>query len=410
MVRQEILDRSAELARTPVLERIANIREALAEGGDEAQQLRRLPDWVSKEMAKAGLYRFAMPTELGGEDLLARGQIEAIEASAAIDGSIGWCVQINSEINSLVLRQMAPAFAHEISDDWDLLVCSGLGTPNGEFPGRTAKREGDGWRTTYQGAFASGCYNATWNLVLNPAAETVDEATGEPADASFMVPRGEFEPVDTWDMAGLRGSGSHDVRIVDGYVPPKHVLPQNALASTEHWENPTLRNPSQVPYNKAAVALGIARGAIDAFTELALTKTPWMSGSVLKDQPEAYIRLGEMEATLHAARAFVLETQADIEENLGPLDGGRSIPEWPLLRLGLLASTHAAQASRHVVDVIHNTAGTTASRMEHPLERKLRDAHQAAAHGGVSWRHYGLMGKTWLGEGPPPQYAEVKRA
>lgn len=410
MVAQEILDRSAELQKTPMAERIANIREELAAGGDEAQQLRRLPDWVSKTMADAGLYRHTLPKELGGEDMTARGQIEAIEDTCAIDGSIGWCVQINSEINALVLRQMDPAFAHEICDDWYYLVCSGLGTPNGEFPGRKAKREGDGWRATYQGAFASGCFNATWNLVLNPAAEVVDEDTGEMADASFMVPRGEFTPVDTWNMAGLRGSGSHDVRIVDQYVPPKHMLPQNALDSTEHWENPTYRNPSQVPYNKAAVALGIARGAIDALVDLAMVKTPWMSGSQLKDQPEAYIGVAECEATLRSARAFVMETQEEIEANLGPLDGGRSVPEWPLLRLGLLASTHAAQASRLVVDRIHNLGGTTAARMEHPLERKLRDAHQAAAHGGVSWRHYGVMGKTWLGDEIPAAYAEVKRA
>jgi len=410
MVRQELIDRSTELAKTPMRERIANMKEALTAAGDEAQELRRLPDWASKEMAAAGIYRIAMPKELGGEDMHARGQIETIEAACAIDGSVGWCVQINSEINALVLRRMDPAFAHEICDDWDFLVCSGLGSPNGEFPGRTAKREGDGWRTTYQGAFASGCYNATWNLVLNPAAEVVDEDTGEMAQASFMVPKGEFEPVDTWNMAGLRGSGSHDVRIVDQHVPEKHVLPLDALASTEHWENPTYRNPSQVPYNKAAVALGIARGAVDVFTELATTKTPWMSGTLLKDQPEAYIRLGEAEATLQAARAFVMETQDEIEANLGPLEGGRSVPEWPLLRRGLLAATHAAQSCRQVVDLIHNTAGTTASRMEHPLERKLRDAHQAAAHGGVSWRNYGNMGKTYLGEEPPGQYADVRRA
>ena len=219
-----------------------------------------------------------------------------------------------------------------------------------------------------------------------------------------------IEVVDTWNMAGLRGSGSHDVRVADRYIPPEHLLPMNALASTTLWENPTLRNPMQVPYNKAAVALGICRGAIDTFVELAMVKTPWMSGSLLRDQPEAWIRLAEAEASLQAARAFVMESQAEIEENLGPLNGGRAMPEWPLIRKGLLSSTHAAQTSRHIVDIIHNTAGTTASRMNHPLERKLRDAHQAAAHGGVGWRHFGALGKTWLGYEPPPAYQAVTRA
>ena len=65
----------------------------------------------------------------------------------------------------------------------------------GPFPGREAQREGDGWRVTYQGAFASGCHNATWNLVMT--GEIMDPTTGKQADAAFMIPQGEFEVVDT---------------------------------------------------------------------------------------------------------------------------------------------------------------------------------------------------------------------
>ena len=408
MVRAELLERSKELGETPILDRIANMREELLAGGDEAQQLRHLPAWVAQKLIDAGIYRMAMPQELGGEDLRARAQIEVIEASAAIDGSVGWCVQINSEINALVLRQVDPAFAHEICDDWNFLVCSGLGPANGPNPGRVTRRESDGWRVNYQGSFASGCHAGTWNLILSPA--VMNEA-GEPAEASFMVPRGEFEIVDTWDMAGLRGSGSHDVRIT-GPMPPKHTLPQAALGPSTHWGNPTYRNPTQVPYNKAAVALGICRGTIDEFTDLALGKTPWGSGTLLKDMPEAQYRLGEAEATWRASRAFLMEAEDEIEEHLGPLpaDGGRAMPEWEFAQRARLACIHASQATRHIVDVIHNTAGTTGSRMESPLERKLRDAHQAAAHGGISWRHYTDLGKTLLGHDPPANYSAVTRA
>ena len=171
-----------------------------------------------------------------------------------------------------------------------------------------------------------------------------------------------------------------------------------------------VHNPSQVPYNKGAVGLGIARGAMDEFIKLATHKTPWGSGTLLKDQPEAYIRIGEAEATYQAARAFLIDSQERIEEYLGPLNGGHSEPSVELAQLGLLSSTHAAQAMRHVVDLIHNTAGTTASRMGNSLERKLRDAHQAAAHGGISWRNYGNVGKTLLGEEPPQLLTKVKRA
>lgn len=387
-----------------MLERIASMKESLVAAGDEAQQLRHLPAWASKEMADIGLYRYALPPELGGEDLRARQQIEIIEAVSAIDGSVGWCVQISSEINALVIRQMGPALATKIFDDWYALVCSGHGPANGPNPGRKARRDGDGWRLNYQGSFASGCQNATWNYLMGPM--VVDEATGKTADASFMIPKGEFEIVDTWNTSGMRGSGSHDVRMTDCYVPPEHLLPGRSLAPSELWSNPTYRNPTHAIYNKAAVALGVCRGAIDNFIDLAMGKVPWGLSTTLKDQSVVQYRVGEAQAKLMAARSFVMETQDRLEDHLGPLpaQGGRLMPQWDYFRPALLACAHAAQTCREVVGVINNTAATTGCRMDSPLERQLRDAQQAANHALISYRHYEYLGATFLGHAPPETY------
>jgi len=410
MVRPEILERRDEIAKTPILERIAGMKESLAAAGDEAQELRHLPAWASKEMADQGLYRFALPLELGGENLRAREQVEVLEAVCAIDGSVGWCTQISSEINALVIRRMEPEFAHQIFDEWDALVCSGHGPANGPNPGRKARREGDGWRLNYQGSFASNCHNANWNYLMG--AMTVDEDTGEPAQASFMIPRGEFDIIDTWHTAGMRGSGSQDVRMTDCYVPPEHLLPFRSLAPSEIWANPTYRNPTHAVYNKSAVALGVCRGALDSFIELAQAKTPWGTASVLKDQPIIQYRIGEAQAKLLAARTFVLDTQDRLEEHLGPLpaDGGRLAPEWEYFWPALLACAHAAQSCREIVGDLNNAAGTTGSRMDSPLERQLRDAYQAANHALISYRHYEQLGATFVGYEPPPGYMELSRA
>ncbi len=404
MVRAEIIERQKTISKTPMLERIAAMKESLAAAGDEAQELRHLPAWASKEMADIGLYRYALPHELGGENLLAREQIEIIEAVSALDGSAGWCVQLSSAITALVIRQMEPDLVKEIFNDWDALVASGHGPANGPNPGRKVRREGDGWIIDYQGGFASGCQNATWNYLMGPMC--VDDATGEPADASFMVPRGEFEIIDTWDTAGMRGSGSHDVRMTDCYVPPEHLLPGRSLAPSEKWDNPTFRNPTHAIYNKAAVALGVARGAIDSFIDLALGKVPWGLTTTLKDQPQVQYRIGEAQAKLMAARSFVMETQDRLEEHLGPLpvNGGRLVPEWEYFRAAILACAHAAQTSREVVNMINNTAATTGSRMDSPLERQLRDAQQAANHALISYRHYEQLGKTFVGHEPADTY------
>ena len=411
MVRPEIIERQNEIKQTPMLERIESMREMLRAAGDEAQELRHLPPWAAKEMAANGLYRFALPAELGGEDVSAREQIENVELVSSIDGSVGWCAHINSEINGLIVRRMERALCDKIFDDWEALVCSGLGPPNGPHPGRTAKREGDGWRLHYQGSFASGCHNATWNFVMSPV--VMNEDTGEGAENSFMVPKGEFEIVDTWDTAGMRGSGSHDVRMDGTYVPPEHLLPDRPLAPSEQWDNPTFRNPCHAVYNKSAVALGVCKGAIESFIDLAQVKTPWGLTSPLKDMSQVHYRLGEAQATYMAARTFVLETQDAMEEHLGwkkPSEGGRLEPEWDVFWPAYLACAHSAQAVRHVVGIINNTAGTTGSRMDSPLERHLRDAQQSATHALISWRHYEDIGKTFVGHDPAANYMELRRA
>ncbi len=410
MVRPAILEQRDKNQQTPVLDRVAAMKEQLQAAGDEAQELRHLPAWASKEMAGQGLYRMPVPAELGGEDASAREQIETIEAVSAIDGSVGWCVQIHSETNGLVVRQMDRALADKVFDDWDAVVCGGLGTPNGPNPGQTARREGDGWRLSYQGAFASGCHNATWAFVISPF--IVDEATGEGTENSFLVPRGDFEIIDTWDSAGMRGSGSHDIRMDGAYVPPEHLLPGRALAPSRQWSGPTLRNPCHAVYTKSAVSLGVCKAAIDSFIDLAQKKTPWGLASPLKDMPQVHYRIGEAMATYLAARTFMLETQDAMEAHLGPgaSEGGRLEPDWEVYRPAYLACAHAAQAVRQVVGIINNTAGTTGSRMESPLERQLRDAQQSATHTLITWRHYEDLGKTLVGHDPAINYVELARA
>ena len=64
-----------------MLDRIENMREVLVSAADEAQEIRRLPEWAAKEMIAAGLYRFAMPAALAGEDFLAKEQKNKLKHS-----------------------------------------------------------------------------------------------------------------------------------------------------------------------------------------------------------------------------------------------------------------------------------------------------------------------------------------
>ena len=387
------------------LERVHRIRDAIAQGGDEAQKARRLPEETADILIREGLYRFTLPHELGGENASVRETIEILEAIAAIDGSVGWNIMIGSEINAIAAGGMDPAIAKEVYLDNPRIVMCGGGGP-GTQPSYAIEQKDGSVRVWGQATFLSGCHNAEWAFLMAPIVEDgnprMDEA-GNPIIQSWFLNRSEWEIKDTWHMAGLRGSGSHDV-FADGALVPERLTGVELFQLPAHYSNPVFRIPValRLSFNKAAVALGVARGTLDAFSDIAQNKIPLMSASALKDKPIAHYRMGEGEAGLRAARAFLMEAMDDVVREL---EAGAPKPGPATTRVARLACTHAANVAMHVVDSIHNAAGTTSLRMDCPLERKLRDAHGCATHRWVAHPLYAELGKMYLGHDGLPEFS-----
>src|SRR5262249_3021377 len=131
--------------------------------------------------------------------------------------------------------------------------------------------------------------------------------SGAPELRLLFFPTSEAEVIDTWHVAGLRGTGSHDYRVADVFVPAHRAC----------WfsQEPVQPGP---PYALPAVALfaaliacvplGIARHALDGFKELAGVKKPTRSETLLRDKAVAQAQLGEAEGLLRAGRAFLYAT------------------------------------------------------------------------------------------------------
>lgn len=384
-----------------LLERIAALKDVIKDGGDRAQEMRRVPDDTVEALVDAGLFRFTLPAELGGEDASVGETIEVLEAISAIDASVGWNVMLGSEINAMAAGGMDKSLAKEVYLDNPRVIMCGGGGP-GTQPSRAVRQSDGSFRVSGQTTFISGCHNADWCFMGAPAFEGDDPilVNGAPMFKLWFLHKSEWEIIDTWDVAGLRGSGSHDVK-ADGALVPEKWAGVNLYQLPAHYENPVFRIPVplRLAYNKAAVSLGIARGALNAFVDLANKKTPMLSANLLKDRPIAQYRFGEAEATLRAARAYLFEAMAEVEAELR---AGREEPGPETTPNGRLACVYAANASMHVVDLIHNTAGTSAMRMNNPLERFLRDSHGAATHRWTSHSLYPELGKIYMGmEGNP---------
>lgn len=390
--------------RGSLLERVAGLGEKIRKAGDEAQSLRRCPTSVIDALIDEGFFLFTIPRELGGEDASVGQTIEVLEAISAVDASVGWNVMLGSEINAMAAGGMDSDLAREVYlNDPRVIMCGGGGP--GTLPSKAVAQADGSYRIWGQATFISGCHNATWCFMIAPVFENdaLKIVNGAPVIKLWMLHRDEWEIHDTWDVSGLRGSGSHDV-ITNGGLVPARFADVDLVSLPARYDNPVFRIPVplRLAYNKAAVAIGVARGALDAFVDLANSKTPMLSTVLLRDRPVAHLRMGEGEANLRAARAFLFEAMGQVEDELR---NGREAPSGKATQIARLACTHAANASMHVVDSIHNAAGTSAIRMDSPLERKLRDAHGCATHRWVAHPLYGELGRIFLGHEAAAEFA-----
>ncbi len=386
------------------LDTVEQMRDDILVAGDKAQEMRRLPDDIVDKLIDEGFFRFTLPEQLGGEDASSMDTIKILEALAAIDASVAWNVMLGSEINAMAAGGMDPELAQEVYVDNPRVVMCGGGGP-GTTPPRAERTEDGGVKVWGQSTFISGCYNATWCFMAAPlmrgeVAELNED--GQPIMKLWMMHRDQWEIIDTWDVAGLRGSGSHDVKADGAYVPPRFVG-VDLMTTPAHYENPVYRIPVplRLSFNKVAVALGVAKGALETFSDLAQNKIPMMSMSTLNKRPIAQYRMGEAMANYRAVRTYVLQAMQDVEDELW---AGAPAPGPETTINARLACTHGANVCMQLVDSLHNAAGTSGMRMHSPMERKLRDAHGCATHRWVSHPLYQDLGSIFLGNEPDPEF------
>ncbi len=387
------------------LQQIEALREPILTAGDEAQTLRRLPENIVNCLVQEGFFRFALPEALGGDSATSMDTIEILEAIASIDASVAWNVMLGSEINAMAAGGMDPTLAQKVYLDNPQVIMCGGGGP-GSTPPRAERQKDGSVKVWAQATFISGCHNAHWCFLGAPLMqgdEVETDSQGHPVFKLWFLPRDQWEILDTWDVAGLRGSGSHDVKTEGGCVAPEYVG-VDLFSTPAQYDDPVYRIPVplRLSYNKVAIALGVARGALEVFSDLAQNKIPMLSSASLAKRPSAQFRMGEAMAQYRSARAFVMEAMNAVEEELL---AGAEYPGAKTTQDARLACVHGANVCMQVVDSLHNTAGTTGMRKNCPLERKLRDAHGCATHRWVAHPLYQDLGSILLGQPADPEFA-----
>ncbi|HLH73702.1 MAG TPA: acyl-CoA dehydrogenase family protein [Chloroflexota bacterium] len=329
-------------------------------------------------------------------DLLTFARI--IEEIARADGSTAWCL-VQASGCSLVSAFLEPAVASEIFGPRARGILAW-----GPGRGRAIAVDG-GYRLTGQWSFASGCHHATWlggiaTIVESDGTPRRDErGAAEIRTLLFPKDRARFE--DVWQVSGLRGTGSDTFAVSELFVPEAfNVRRDDPGERREPGRLYAFHLNNVFALGFASVALGIARGTLDALVELARAKTPRAATGVLRDDPVVRSEVARAEANWRSGRAFLRETVAEAWETAS------SSEELPLpQRIQIrLAATHAIHLAAQALDVAYHHAGATAIFEQNPFERRFRDLHAVTQQVQGRYTHYENVGRHLLGIDPDPAF------
>jgi alkylation response protein AidB-like acyl-CoA dehydrogenase len=228
---------------------------------------------------------------------------------------------------------------------------------------------------------------------------------GAPVWRRALFPAADCTIIDSWDVIGMRGTGSHDWTVTDAFLPERRTREFRA----EEFRNRQLdRWPGvlyQVPTHAflgpglSAVATGIARAGIDALTELAGSKVPRTQPGLLREQAQVQEWVGRAEALLGAAQAYRTAVTSDIWETVA---AGRPATLEQQARCRLAAS-FAVDSAMQAMDLMYRAGGTTSIERDHHLARCWRDLHVIGQHANVLPEYYPLSGRVFLGLDPGPK-------
>jgi alkylation response protein AidB-like acyl-CoA dehydrogenase len=391
MLNRPISDRSPDpIARARGL--VPPIKAAAA----RIEHDRAIPPDVLAAMHEARLFRMLIPKSIGGDEIEPAIFFQVMETIATADASVAWCLGQNSGV-SMAAAYLDPKIARELFGDARATVATGA-------PSHSAKAIAvdGGYRVTGHWHFASGSRHSQWmgghSTICEADGSPRLGPSGKPLDQRTMFfPKSKARIVDTWQVMGLRGTGSDDYAVTDLFVPEAYSFTRESDADRRE-QGPLYRFSIFNMFGAAfcAVALGIARTVLDDFIALAKDKKAHSSGRLLAENHVIQTQIGLSEARLGAARAYVIDAYSRLYDHAA---AGNIIGfEQRLAARGV--TCFAIHQAREVVDFAYHAAGATAIFDKNPFERRFRDMHTVTQQSQGHLENFEALGQSLLGITP----------
>ena len=359
----------------------------LRANAEEGETIGALTPSMLKALSDAGIFRLTLPAEYGGTALGARDITEIITALGAGDGAAGWlAVVATASRNSLAFPEPLVDEIFRDAATWEgpIMIGASLLSP---VVGTARKVEG-GWMISGRWTFGSGSKHTAWATVgVEYPAED-----GRPRRAMALLPREEFRVLDDWRVMGLMGTSSNSITTLgdEGFVPDHRVFDMADMqprldALRGRYEGAsfqfgTLAQLLLVPVFFAALALGMAEGCLECFTEQAKRRRPFnLPYPTVADMPSVQVAAGKARAAINAARAAIhgyadeLDRRTLRGEDFSPSDD-------PVVTMDLVWTiSMLAQA----IDSLQITLGSSTVSLTNPIQRFVRDVRVLSTHGAL---------------------------
>ena len=371
------------------LESVRQLAPKIRAQADAIESGRRLPLPLVRELAGAGAFRLCVARGLGGLEADATMLVEVFEEVSRADGSAGWVVMIGATsgcVSAYLPEEAARAICAKPES-----IAGGVFAPMGK-----AIADDGHYVVSGRWPFASGCQHCDWLMggcVVLEGGKPRLLSSGAPDARMMLFPAAEAEILDTWNVSGLRGTGSHDMSVQSLRVPRERSV--SLIVDRPRQPGTLYAFPvfGLLALGIAGVALGIARRAIDELVDLAGGKTPTGSRKRLADRAVIQMQTAQAEANLRSARAFLFDSIGctwEIAKQSGAIPTERRAE----LRL---AATHATESCVRAVDLMYTAGGGTSVYAASPLQRCFRDIHVVTQHMMVGQATYELVGRVLLG-------------
>ena len=359
----------------PPAELIARARAmipVLAERAAKAEAERRVSEETIADMQAAGFFRVLQPARWGGYQMDMATYFEIQLALAQGDMSVAWVYGVVG-VHPWLMGLLDERAAQDVwgADD-TMLVSSSL------MPAGTLTRASGGFRLSGRWKFSSGCQHCGWAFLgVNTARDPL-----EPPDRCvLLVPRSDYQIVDTWHVAGLKATGSHDIVVEDVFVPEHRLLQfvdafRGAAPGLKVNTSPLYRLPFGQIFVRgvSTAALGALQGMLDAFVRYGAARVS--RGGRTADDPVAQLAVAE-------AAAAIDEMKTILERDFHTLADYAQRGELPPLKLRMEYKLHSALVAERCSNLatrLFRATGGIGIYNDQPFSRFLADINAGRQH------------------------------